>query len=105
MPAGGCPNRRMCKGMTPQPHHRFYLPARGLAFEACWLPPRRSFGVKVRDGLRDVLIGGPRPGTPEAAVDPDAYTAALDLVDRQDLDAAATAFTDLGYRVSIEQMR
>lgn len=95
----------MFRGMTPRSDHRYFLPRHGLAFQASWRAPKRSLSDRFRGYVRDMLFGGPDPGSPEVSVDPEEYRAALDLVDRQEIGAAAAAFTDLGYEVHIHPLR
>lgn len=92
-------------GMTPLTDHRYFLSRHGLAFEAYWPRQVRSFGSRFRDHVRYALLGGPAPDSPEAVVNREAYLAAIDHVQQQDIEAAARAFTDLGYDVSIRPLR
>jgi hypothetical protein len=91
--------------MTPLTDHRYFLSSYGLAFEASWPRRARSFGSRLLDHARYALFGGPAPDSPEAVVNREAYLAAIDHVHKQDIEAAARAFTDLGYDVSIRPMR
>lgn len=97
--------QRMFRGMAPLSDHRYFLPRHGLAFSASWRAPKKTIRARLGDFVRDILFGGPGSGSPEGTVDPEAYQAALDLVDRQELAAAAAAFTELGYEVSIHPLR
>ncbi|WP_227471717.1 hypothetical protein [Paenarthrobacter sp. YJN-5] len=91
--------------MTPRSDHRFFLPRHGLVFEASWRRPARTVRSWVRAHLHALAFGGPIPGSPEHDVDPVALTAAVELLEEQDIDAAAMAFTDLGYVVQVHAPR
>jgi hypothetical protein len=91
--------------MTARTDHRYFLPRYGLAFEASWPRPARTGSGWIRASLRCLLFDGPTPGGPEGAVDPDALSAALELVEAQDIEAATMAFTELGYDVTVHALR
>ena len=95
----------MLIGMTPCTDYRYFLPSHGLAFEAFWPRPARMGSGWIRARLRGLFFGGPTPGSPEGAVDPDALAAALELVEAQDIEAATMAFTELGYDVTVHALR
>lgn len=96
---------RMFRGMTPRTDHRYFLPLHGLAFEASWPRPARSRSGWMRARLRGLIVGGPTPGSPESSVSPEALVAAVNLVEEQDVEAATSAFTNLGYTVSVRALR
>lgn len=56
----------------------------------------------MRARLRGLIFDGPTPGSPEGAVDPEALSAAVKLVEAQDIEAATMAFTELGYDVRVQ---
>jgi hypothetical protein len=91
--------------MTPRTDHRYFLPEHGLAFEASWPRQARTGSGWIRARLHGMIFGGPTPGSPEEMVRPDALGAAVDLIEAQDIDAATTAFTELGYRVTVHALR
>jgi hypothetical protein len=91
--------------MTPRADHRYFMPRYGLAFEAHWPRPARTGSGWLRASLIALLFSGPAPGSPEAAVDPGALTAAVQLVEEQDIEAATMAFTELGYEVTVHALR
>lgn len=91
--------------MTPRTDHRYFLPQHGLAFEASWPRPARTESSWIRARLHGLVFGGPTPGSPEAAVNPAALLAAVDLVEAQDVEAATMAFTELGYHVTVRALR
>lgn len=90
----------MCTGVTPQNSHVFYLPRHRLSFEAEWRPevPHRR---RAMTALRRALLGGQPDWAPEQAIDPDAFSNALKILDTQDVGRAVHAFTDLGYDVTV----
>lgn len=92
-------------GMTPRSDHRFFLPRHGLVFEASWPRPVRTGPGWIRAHLHALAFGGPTPGSPEHEVDPEALSAAVEMVEAQDIDAAAMAFTELGYVVQVRTPR
>lgn len=92
-------------GMTPRTDHRYFLSRHGLAFEASWPRPARAGSGWIRARLNALLFGGPAPGSPEQAVDPARLSAAVQLVEEQDIEAATMAFTELGYHVRVHSLR
>jgi hypothetical protein len=90
--------------MTPCTNHRYFLPSHGLAFEASWRRPARRRNGWIRDRVEALFFGGPTPGTPEGSVNPEALLAAVDLIERQDIDGATSAFTRLGYDVRVRAL-
>lgn len=95
----------MFRGMTPRTDHRYFLPRHGLAFEASWPRPARAGSGWIRARLSALFFGGPTPGSPEQMVDPDELSAAVKLVEEQDIEAATMAFTELGYDVRVHALR
>ncbi|WP_354214981.1 hypothetical protein [Arthrobacter sp. UYCo732] len=87
--------------MTPCTNHRYFLPSYGLAFEASWPRPARTGSSWIRARLQGLLFDGPAPGSPEGTVNPDALSAAVQLIEAQDIEAATMAFTELGYHVRV----
>lgn len=87
--------------MTPRTDHRYFLPLHGLAFEASW---RRPAGKKG-GWFRNLVFGGAPSGSPERSVNPVDLLAAVNLIEDQDIEAATTAFTNLGYDVRVRALR
>lgn len=83
--------------MTPRTEHSFFLPRHGLVFEAYWPRPARTGGGWIRG-----MFGGNRLASPEGNVDPEALAEAVRLVEEQNVESAALAFTDLGYAVTVQ---
>lgn len=91
--------------MTPRNDLRYVLPDRGLAFEASWARPQLPTKDRIRGILRCLLLGGPAPGSLEQSVSREAFLAAIELVEAQDVESARKAFADLGYDVRVSAMR
>jgi hypothetical protein len=91
--------------MTPRTDHRYFLSRHGLAFEASWPRPARAGSGWIRARLHALVFGGPTPGSPEHVVDPAELSAAVKLVEEQDIEAATMAFTELGYVVQVHALR
>ncbi|WP_230854563.1 hypothetical protein [Arthrobacter terrae] len=91
--------------MTPCSEHRYFLPRHGLVVAASWPRPTLTGSRWIRARLYGLLFGGPTPGSPETSVDPEALSAAVQLIEEQDIDGATRAFTDLGYNVMVHAPR
>jgi hypothetical protein len=83
--------------MTPRSEHSYFLPRHGLVFDARWA--RRA---RRGNGWFRSLFGGAGPGRPEKTVDPEELAEAVRLVEEQDVESATTAFTELGYDVTVQ---
>lgn len=91
--------------MTPGHHHSYYLTERQRVIELTWPPPPRRLDAGLKGGLLRLLHGGPRPGSPELCVDPEAFSAAVEVLEDQDVELAISAFTGLGYEVTVRTLR
>ncbi|WP_139187326.1 hypothetical protein [Pseudarthrobacter chlorophenolicus] len=91
--------------MTPRSDHSYFLPRYGLAFEASWPRQSRKGSDRFRAWIHDLFMGGPTPGSPEHTVSQNAFVAAVELLEAEDIGAATMAFTDLGYDVTVHALR
>lgn len=91
--------------MTPGRTHSYYLTQRQRVIELAWPLPRR--GAKNSLGVRflRLLHGGPDAGSPEMCVDPVDFQAAVQVLELQDVELAISAFTGLGYEVTVRTLR
>lgn len=94
--------------MTPGLNHSYYLTQRQRVIELVWPPPPpppKTLKVSLKGRVMRLLHGGPAPGSPELCVDPDEFGAAVKTLDRQNVELAITAFTGLGYEVTVRTLR
>lgn len=91
--------------MQPRTTHRFFLPARDARVQLQWRSPRRPFKDRLRSTIRQLLIGGPDPANPADQIAETDFAAAFSLLERDDIDGAEQAFSDLGYQVSVSDFR
>ncbi|WP_354214984.1 hypothetical protein [Arthrobacter sp. UYCo732] len=91
--------------MTPGQNHSYYLIQKQRIVELAWPPPPKSAEVSFKGRVLRLLHGGPRPGSPEQCVDPGDFESAVNVLDQQDIEAAISAFTRLGYQVTVRTLR
>lgn len=95
----------MCMDMSTGHDHSYYLTKRERVIELSWpLPPGR-LSTGLTRGVLSLLRGRPNPGSPAACVDPEAFRAAVQVLEDQDLEQAIAAFTGLGYQVTVRTLR
>ncbi|WP_415853604.1 hypothetical protein [Sinomonas sp. G460-2] len=82
--------------MTPARLHRFSS-ASGITIDLHWRQPHTTVWDRLRSLARRVLIGGPDPYSPAAAVAQDEFDRAVGLFADGIPGAAARAFDRLGY--------
>jgi hypothetical protein len=90
--------------MSPGHHHSYYLTERERVIDLDW-PPPTTRNTSLRGRALRLLHGGPRPGSPELCVDPEDFRAAVRTLEKQDLELAISAFTGLGYEVTVRTLR
>lgn len=94
----------MCMDMSPGHHHSYYLTERDRVIELNWPPPPRNPRAGLKGTMLRLLHGGPRPGSPELCVDAGDFGAAVKALEHQDIDLAVSAFTGLGYEVTVRSL-
>lgn len=91
--------------MTPGLTHSYYLTQRQRVIELAWPLPPKGLSLGMKGKLLRLLHGGPHPGSPEVCVDPEAFSAAEEVLEDQDVELAISAFTGLGYEVTVRTLR
>lgn len=95
----------MYTGMTPGMNHSYYLTQKQRIIELAWPRPSKKLNVSLKGRILRLLHGGPQPGSPEQCVDPEVFEAAVEVLDQQDIELAISAFTGLGYQVTVRTLR
>lgn len=92
--------------MSPGHHHSYYLTERERVIELNWPPPPPppNSRASLKGSMLRLLHGGPQPASPATRVDPDDFGAALEVLKQQDLELAISAFTGLGYEVTVRAL-
>ncbi|MFB9714344.1 hypothetical protein [Arthrobacter methylotrophus] len=91
--------------MSPGKHHSYHLTERQSIIELTWpRPPKQPKATRKGRKLR-LLHCRPDPGSPESCVNPEDFSAAVKILDQQDVELAISAFTGLGYEVTIRTLR
>lgn len=94
----------MYTGMTPGMNHSYYLTQKQRVIELAWPAPPRRLNVSLKGRVLRLLHGGPRTGSPDECVDPNDFESAVKVLDQQDVELAITAFTGLGYEVTVRTL-
>ena len=94
----------MDRSVTPARLHRFKS-ASGFTIDLHWRQPQANAWDRLRSLARRVLIGGPDPYSPAAAVPQDDFDRAIRLLADGAPDAAAEAFGRLGYDCRVGDVR
>lgn len=95
----------MFMDMSPGHHHSYYLTDRERVIELNWPPQPQTHRMSLKGRVVRLLRSGPHPGPPEVNVDPEAFGAAVKVLERQDVELAINAFTSLGYEVTVRAPR
>lgn len=91
--------------MTPGLTHSYYLTQRQRVIELNWPAPPKKPGISLKGRLMRLLHGGPPHDSPEQCITPEDFESAVKVLNRQDVELAITAFTGLGYEVTVRTLR
>lgn len=95
----------MYMDMTPGLTHSYYLTQRQRVIELNWPTPTTRPSISLKGRLIRLLHGGPRHDSPEQCVSPEDFASAVEVLGLQDIELAISAFTGLGYEVTVRTLR